>query len=108
MYKIVHGVPTNAGLNCYGRKNLAAYLRFMPEESTRNNKRPTARRINCKFCGKDRAMYTCLACGEWFCMSPPFDLIIPESDPQKKFRNTGIFCWHRIHGYNNWSELGSK
>ena len=45
-----YGIASEAGLSCYGRKNLSAYIRYIPTPETRKNKRPTARRIKCKFC----------------------------------------------------------
>ena len=42
-------------------------------------------------------------------MEPPTHLLIPGSDPSRKFRHDGPFCWHCVHGIpvkwaenNNW------
>ena len=101
----VLGVPTAVGLTCYGRNNLAKYVRFYPRPDTVNARRPVGRRLRCSFCGRDRIMHKCLACDQIFCMSPPHDLVIPGSDPPRKFSSNGPFCWHLAHGYTKWSEL---
>ena len=97
----LYGLASEAGLSCYGRENLSAYIRYIPGPATRHKKRPTARRIKCKFCKRDRVMHQCLACKEWFCMAPP--QAIPGSGIT--FPPNGVFCWHRIHGYKKWTEL---
>ena len=99
------GLPTKAGITCYGRQNLAKYLRFYPKSGTEKNFRPRGQRLKCDFCGRDRIMHKCLACGEVFCMAPPHNLLIPESDPPQKFASNGLFCWHLVHGYGSWNEL---
>ena len=97
--KIEYGHPIEAGLNCFGRSHLAAYLEFIPEPGTEKSKRPTARRLKCKFCGEGRVMYRCSACKEVFCMRPPVNLYMPGTNPQRKFPSNGLFCWQRVHGY---------
>ena len=103
-----YGNPSKAGLNCYGRENLAAFLRFCPKKSTLHSKTPTAQRINCRFCGRKGIKYKCLACKEVFCMRPPQNLTIPDSDTPKKFKADGPFCWHLLHGYTQWSQLTGR
>ena len=101
----VAGYATEEGLTCYGRKDLAAWIRFAPDENTRNRYRPLGRRIRCKFCSRDKVMHTCLACGEFFCMAPPYNLNIPGSNPPRKFATNGPFCWQLIHGYQTWASF---
>ena len=103
--KLSLGFATEAGINCYGRQALGEYLRFYPRDDTRNSYRPLGRRMNCRFCGRDRVMHKCLACGEVFCMAPPHHLLIPNSNPPRKFKNTGLFCWQLVHGYTSWSNF---
>ena len=103
--KCTYGLPTKAGLSCYGRENLTAFLDLFPLEGTAKNKRPSYRRLRCKFCGRERVMYRCSACGEVFCMLPPYDLIIPESNPPRKFVSNGLFCWQLIHGYKSKTQM---
>ena len=89
----VYGKASKEGLECRGRKNLMAFIR---QKTTRQQ---------CRFCGMKRLVYWCTACGEVFCMSAPVGLIIPGSQPPRKFRKDGPFCAHRIHGYTNWLEM---
>ena len=100
-----YGNATTDGLNCYGRNNLSKYLRFFPDEGTIHDRRPRARRISCRFCGRQRIMFKCLACNEVFCMAPPHNLIIPGSDPPTNFSVNGPLCWHLLHGFSKWSEV---
>ena len=82
-----------AGMTCTARGNLAACIRKVKE------------RQKCKFCGKRSVdLYHCNACGEYFCLKSPTQLIIPGSNPPRHFRIDGPFCWHLVHGYSNWNE----
>ena len=99
-----YGNATTAGLNCYGRDNLAKFLRFFPDKTSIYEKRPWARRFSCRFCGLKRK-YKCLTCDEIFCMTPPHNLIIPGQDPPTAFSVNGPLCWHLVHGFSKWGEL---
>ena len=99
------GYPTEEGLKCYGRKNLSLHLNFTPRKGTSHDRNPKAKRIRCHFCSRQGVFYTCGACGSVFCMRPPVHLTIPESNPPRKFRANGLFCWHYVHGYKTKSEL---
>ena len=90
--ELSYGVPSEAGLRCPGRKNLKAHLR------------KTTKRIRCKFCGRKRIVYKCLACGEVFCMEAPIDVPNPASATGKCFRKDGPFCWLLIHGFLSWAD----
>ena len=103
--KLVYGNPTRAGLLCYGRTNLSAYLDVEPLEGTEKNRRPVGKRIKCGFCGRDRVLHRCSACKEVFCMLAPYDLYIPGSNPPRKFPSKGLCCWQRIHGYETKREM---
>ena len=88
-----YGRATMAGKTCTARGNLAACIRKVKE------------RRKCKFCGKRSVdLYHCNACGEYFCLKSPTQLIIPGSNPPRHFRIDGPFCWHLVHGYSNWNE----
>ena len=88
-----YGRATMAGMTCTARGNLAACIRKVKE------------RRKCKFCGKRSVdLYHCNACGEYFCLKSPTQLIIPGSNPPRHFRIVGPFFWHLVHGYSNWNE----
>ena len=103
--KIRYGYPSEAGINCYGRKALGKYLRFYPTDETRRTYRPKGRRMRCRFCGRDKIMHKCLACGEVFCMAPPHNLNIPGSNPPQIYKSSGLFCWQLVHGYTSWADF---
>ena len=63
-----YGTPTLAGLTCYGRSNLGAFLDLTPVAGTEHMNSPKPKRIKCRFCGRSRILYKCSACGETFCM----------------------------------------
>ena len=90
-----YGTPTKAGLACYGSKNLAIYLDL--DTSSRWKR--------CRFCGKKGVIYKCSACGEYFCLTQPTDMIIPGSDPPRRYPANGFFCWHYLHGYSSKTEV---
>ena len=102
-----YGHATDAGLNCPVLHAIGAYLRFYLTDESRHGKKPVARRLPCKFCGKQGIKYRCVGCNDVFCMAPPTQLIIPGSDPPRKFRHDGPFCWHRVHGISTW-KIGRK
>ena len=92
----LYGTPTIEGIKCYGRDNMAKYLR-MPDE-----------KLTCRFCGKKRKVFRCIACQQVFCMEAPTHLTIPGSEPQRKFRKDGLFCWHLLHGFETWKMISKK
>ena len=100
-----YGTATKAGLNCPLREKLSAGLRFTATEGSGNKPKPVASRRKCSFCGKDRTMHSCAGCKQAFCMAPPCNLIIPMSNPPRKFPSNGPFCWQRVHGFNTFDEL---
>ena len=100
-----YGTATKAGLNCPGRDNLGAFLRFTPAKGSACKPNPTGSRKMCSFCGKKKTLYTCSACKQSFCMTPPCGLTIPESDPPRKFPSNGPFCWQRVHGFKTFGAL---
>ena len=100
-----YGTATMEGLSCPARKNLAVFLRFNAKEGTGAAKKPSPVRRKCAFCGKERTFHSCAGCKQFFCMSPPVYLTIPLSDPPKKFPKNGPFCWHRLHGFDNFSKM---
>ena len=103
--KTPYGYATEEGLNCYGREYLMRCLNFSPVEGTELNSKPKARRLRCNFCGKEGVLYSCGACNSVFCMRAPVHLINPTSNPRRKFRTDGLFCWQLVHGYKTKSEL---
>ena len=108
VHKITYGRPSEAGLRCYGRENLAGFIRFFPTKDTLLSKRPKARRVKCSCCGRMGILHQCLACKEVFCFRPPYNLTVPDSDPPRKFKADGVFCWHIIHGYTSWNQLTGR
>ena len=100
-----YGTATKAGLNCPGRDNLTAFLRFTPAEGSACKTNPSGARRMCSFCGKKKTMYTCSACKQSFCMTPPCGLTIPMSNPPRKFPSNGPFCWQRVHGFDTFDGL---
>ena len=92
------GTAVEAGLLCQARGNLMAHIRHA------KNGGDTVR-IRCAFCGKGRTKYVCKLCGANLCMDPPVHINIPDSNPPRKYRADGLFCFHLWHGYKKWSEL---
>ena len=92
--KILFGIASEQGLTCPGRQALAVYLRVCEG------------RGRCQFCGlRSRKIWKCTACDGKFCIEAPKDLIIPGSDPERKFRANGCSCWLRFHGYDTFSAI---
>ena len=100
-----YGTPTKAGINCIARDNLAAFLRFTPKVGSAAQKRPIASRRKCSFCGNKTTLNSCSGCNQAFCMAPPTHLIIPESNPPRKYPSNGPYCWHRVHGFSTFGEM---
>ena len=51
---------TDAVLNCHGLHVIGVYLRFYPNDGSCHGKKQVARRLRCKFCGKQGIKYKCV------------------------------------------------
>ena len=99
-----YGSATKAGLECPGRSNLAAFLRFAPSEGSCATGKPKPKEKKCAFCGKRRTMFKCAGCHQHFCMTPPIGLIIPGCEP-RTFRSNGPSCWQLLHGFRTFGDM---
>ena len=101
------GTATERGLSCPARLNLLGALVFSPKEwnCTSRGFQPVSSRIVCVFCGHKTTTFRCAGCDQAFCMKPPVNLVDPESNPSRRFRRDGLYCWQRLHGYKKLSEL---
>ena len=100
-----YGTPTKDGINCIARDNLAAFLRFTPKVGSATEKRPTAARRKCSFCGNAKTLHSCAGCKQAFCMAPPTHFTIPGSNPPRKYPSNGPYCWHRNHGFSTFGDM---
>ena len=92
------GTVMEAGRLCQARGNLMAHIRHA-------EKGGGAVRMRCAYCGKPRTKFVCKLCGANLCMAAPVHINIPDSNPPRKYREDGLYCFHLWHGYKKWSDL---
>ena len=100
-----YGTPSLAALECPYRNKIYGALRHVPVAGTLGKLKPKKRRVRCAFCGRLKCEYQCIGCKQYYCMTPPVDLLIPDSNPPRKFRSDGLWCPYRDHGYRSWNDL---
>ena len=100
-----YGTPSLAALECPYRNVIHGAMRHVPAKGSVGKLKPKKRRVRCAFCNRMGCEYQCTGCKQFYCMTAPVDLIIPGSNPAKRFRSNGLWCPYLDHGNTSWNDM---